>query len=327
MKAIVWTRYGPPDVLQLQNVETPTPKDNEVMIRVHAGGVTKGDCECRSLTFPLWLALPMRLFVGVRKPSRRKILGQELSGVVEAVGKDAKRFQVGDAVFGSTGLSFGAYAEYICLPDDAQSGIITHKPQNMTFDQAATVATGGFEALHFLTRSKLQRGEKILINGAGGSIGTYSVQLAKHLGGHVTAVDRAGKFDMLRRIGADRVLDYAREDFTKRGETYDVILDVVGKTSFAGSMNALNMNGRYLVANPSLGLMFKGRSAGADGNKQVFARPAEQSVKDLERLKELIEAGILKSVIDRRYPLEQTADAHRYVETGQKKGNVVLNIV
>lgn len=326
MKAIVWTAYGPPDVLQLKDVEKPTPKDNEVLIRICATTVTAGDCEARSLKFPIWLSLPMRLYMGPIRP-RNIILGQELAGEVEAVGKDVKRFRKGDQVFGSTGFRFGAYAEYTCLPAESEDGVLAIQPANMTCEEAATVPTGGLEALHFLRKGNIQRGQEVLINGAGGSIGTFAIQLAKYFGADVTAVDSTGKLDILRSIGADQVIDYTQEDFTKSGKTYDVIFDVVGKSSFSRSVRSLKENGRYLIANPRLSQIVRGLWTSKRSSKKVIYALARRKTEDLIFLSELIEAGKIKSVIDRRYPLEQTAEAHRYVETGHKTGNVVITVV
>ena len=327
MKAVVWTAYGSPDVLQLEEIEKPVPQDNEVQIRVHAATVTAGDCEARSLKFPFWISLPMRLYIGVFKPTRRRVLGQELAGEIEAVGRDVTRFKVGDRVFGSTGFYFGAYAEYCYLPADAEDAVLASIPANVTFEEAAAISTGGLEALHFLRQSNIQRGERILIIGAGGSIGTAGVQLAKHYGAEVTAVDSTGKLDMLRSIGADYVIDYTKEDFTKRGETYDIIFDVVGKGAFSGMMQSLKPQGRYLMANPRLSSIFRWLWISRGSSKKVIFNPAGRNPNDLSLLREMVETGKLKIVIDRRYPLEQTAEAHRYVETGRKKGNVIIAVV
>ena len=327
MKAIIWTKYGPPDVLQLKEVEKPTPKEDEVLIRIYATTVTAGDCEARSLKFPiLLLSLSMRIYVGLRKPKKITILGQELAGEIESVGKDVRLFKEGDQVFAATGFGFGAYAEYICLPEKPEMAVLAIKPANMTYEQAAAVPTAGLEALHFLRKGNIQSGQKILINGAGGSIGTFAIQLAKHFGAEVTGVDSPRKLDMLRSIGADQVIDYTQEDFTKSGETYDVIFDVVGKSSFSGSVRSLEQNGRYLLVNPGLSHMIRGRWTSMRSSKKVIFGAASPKTEDLLFLKELIEAGKLKSVLDRRYPLEQTAEAHRYVETGQKMGNVIITV-
>lgn len=326
MKAMIWTNYGPPEVLQLQEIEEPTPKDNEVLIRIHAATVTAGDCEARNLNFAWWLVIPMRLFIGIRKPRGNAILGQELAGEVEAVGKDVTRFKVGDPIFGTTGFGFGAYAEYICLAETSEDGILAIKPTNMTYEEAAAVPTGGLEALHFLRKANLQPGEKVLINGAGGSIGTAGVQLAKYYGAEVTCVDSTGKLDMLRSLGADHVIDYTREDFSKSGEKYDVIFDVVGRKSFARCIRALKPDGRYLLANPLLSTMFRGMWISRRTDKKVIFSFANRTIDDLLFLKELVEAGKLKTVIDRHYPLEQLVEAHRYVETGAKKGNVIITV-
>ena len=325
MKAIVLTKFGPPDVLQLQEVAKPAPRDDEVLIRIYATTVTTGDCELRSLKLPLWLRLPLQIYVGHIR-SRNTILGQELAGEIEATGKDVKRFKKGDQVFGWTSLGLGAYAEYTCLPEKRPLAI---KPYNMTYEEAATLPVGGLDAVYFMRRGNVQSGQKVLINGAGGSIGTFAVQLARYFGAEVTAVDSAGKLDMLRSIGADHVIDYTQEDFTKNGETYHVVFDVVGKSSFSRSVRSLTPNGRYLLGNPPLSHRVQGRWISMRSSKKVIpyaARAASEYAEDLTFLKELIEAGRIQSVIDRRYPLEQIAEAHRYVDTGQKKGNVVITV-
>jgi NADPH:quinone reductase-like Zn-dependent oxidoreductase len=324
MKAVVWTAYGPPDVLELQEVETPTPKDNEVRIRIRATTVTSGDCEMRSLKLPLMFSLPMRLYIGLRRPTRRTILGMELAGEIESVGKDVQLFKEGDQVFAATGLGQGTCAEYICLPEHPEEGALATKPANMTYEEAAPVPVGGQEALHFLREAEIERGETVLVNGAGGTIGTFAVQIAKHFGAQVTAVDSTGKLDMLGSIGADQVIDYTKEDFTQSGETYDVIFDVVGKASYSGSIRSLRPNGRYLIANPRLSHTVRGPWTSRTGHKKVIVGTAPYRAEDLIFLRELVEAGKVRSVIDRCYPLEQTAEAHRYVETGQKKGHVVV---
>ncbi len=323
MKAIVLTKYGSPDGLQLKEVPKPTPKDSEVLIRVRATTVTAGDAEIRTLKFPIWLMVPVRIYVGFNKP-RNFILGQELAGDIEAVGKAVTRFKEGDPVFGATGFRFGAYAEYICLPE---VGALALKPSNLTYEEAAAVPVAGIEALHFMRKANIQRGQRVLVVGAGGSIGTIGVQLARHFGAEVTGVDSTGKLDMLRSLGVDHVIDYTQEDFTRSGQTFDVIFDVMGKSSFSGSIQSLKPNGRYLLGGNSGPLqMLRGQWVSMTSGKKVVVGAASQSPEDLLFLKNLVEAGELKSVIDRRYPLEQTAEAHRFVETGQKRGNVVLTV-
>jgi NADPH:quinone reductase-like Zn-dependent oxidoreductase len=327
VKAIVWTKYGPPEVLQLQEVEKPAPKEDEVLIRIVATTVTAGDCELRSLKLPLLMSLPLRIWLGLRKPRGTTIPGTELAGEIEAVGKDVKRFKKGDQVFGSAGMSFGANAEYICLPEEPgeMEGGVAIKPANMTYEEAATVPFGGRDALHFLRKGNIQSGQKILINGAGGSIGTFAIQLAKYFGAEVTGVDSTGKLDMLRSIGADQVIDYTQKDFTTTGEIYDVIFDVVGTISFSRSDKSLKQNGTYLLANPG-SQMVQGLWTRMTSSKKVIMETSSGTIADLIFLRRLIEEGKIRTVIDRTYPLEQIAEAHRYVETGQKKGNVVITV-
>lgn len=325
MKAMVLTKFGPPDVLQLQEVAKPAPGDNEVLIRIYATTVTAADSELRSLRFPLVFRLAMRIYVGfvLTKPV---IQGQELAGEIEAVGKSVTRFRRGDQVFGWTGLRLGAYAEYTCLPED---GVLAIKPSAITHEQAAPLPVGGLDAVFLIKKARIQGGEKVLINGAGGSIGAFAVQLAKYYGAEVTGVDSAEKLDMLRSIGADNVIDYTREDFTRSGKTYDVIFDVIGKSSFSRSIKSLAPNGRYLLANPPLSHRLRGRwMSGRSGKKVLFwaSRSASEYAEDFKFLTELIAAGEIRPVIDKRYPLEQAAEAHRYVDSGHKKGNVVITV-
>jgi len=320
LRAVIWTKYGPPDVLQLREVEKPRPKDDEVLIKIVATTVFAGDCEMRRFDFPLSFWLPLRLMFGLIKP-KVKIPGQELAGEVEAVGKEVTQFKTGDQVFAPTDASFGSYAEYICLK---ASHPIALKPVNMTYAEAATIPVGGLNALHFLTKANIQSGQKVLINGAGGGIGTVAVQIAKTLEAEVTAVDSSAKLDMLRSIGADHVIDYEREDFTRNGVIYDVIIDVVGTSPFSRSLKSLQTKGRYILGNPRLPGMLKGLWVSMVSSKNVISALAGYTTEDLETLKNLIEAEKIKPVIDRRFPLERIADAHRYVETGQKSGNVVI---
>jgi NADPH:quinone reductase-like Zn-dependent oxidoreductase len=328
MKAIIWTEYGPPEVLQLKEVEKPSPKDNEILIKIHATTVTAGDSEMRSLKFPFYLSLPMRFWIGLTKPRENTIPGTELAGEIEAIGKDVKSFKVGDQVFGAAGMSFGTNAEYICFPEkpDEMEGGVAIKPANMSFEEAATVPFGGRDALHFLRLGNIQPGQKMLINGAGGSIGTFAIQLARLMGAEVTAVDSGAKLDMLRSLGADQVIDYTREDFTQSGVVYDVIFDVVGTVALSRADRALKEDGTYLLANPMRGQMVRGPLKRMTSRKKVIMQTASGDLKDLNYLRNLIEEGKLKTVIDRTYPLEQIVEAHRYVDSGGKLGNVVITV-
>jgi NADPH:quinone reductase-like Zn-dependent oxidoreductase len=328
MRAIVWTNYGPPDVLQLREVEAPTPGDGEVLIQVHAATASTPDTEIRRLKLPLLFAIPLRLYLGFIKPTRITILGSEFAGEVVSVGKQVTGYQPGDQVFGYTGLGMGTYAEYLCLSErpSALASVMAKKPVNLTYEEAAAVPFGGLEALHSLQQANLQPGQKVLIVGAGGSIGTYSVQIARQYGAEVTGVDKPEKLEMLRSIGADHVIDYTREDFTRNGQTYDVILDTINKSPFSRSLRSLRENGTYLNANPGLFGSIRMRWEPKSSNKRVITWTAGYTVKNLLAVKELVEAGKLKPVIDRRYPLEQAAEAHRYVDSGNKKGNVVITL-
>jgi NADPH:quinone reductase-like Zn-dependent oxidoreductase len=327
MKAVVWTRYGPPEVLRVEEIEKPTPVHGELLIRVHATTVTKGDCEMRALDFPLILGLPIRLWMGFFKPRAGKIPGTEYAGVVEAVGEGVKHFNVGDEVFGSAGMNLGTNAEYICVPEkpDDMGGAVAIKPKNMTFGEAATIPFGGRDALHFIRLAGLQPGQKILINGAGGSIGVFAVQLAKLKLAEVTAVDSVEKLEMLRELGADHVVDYRSEDFTEQGEIYDVIFDVVGTVKFSHANKVLKPGGTYLLANP-VSQMLTRMWTRLTTDREVIMQVSSPTVEDLHEVRELIEAGKLRTVIDRSYPLEQIVAAHRYVETGAKQGNLVVTV-
>lgn len=328
MKAIVWTKYGSPDVLQLREVAKPIPRENEILVKVHAATASKADTELRKLEFSTLFVIPMRLYLGAIKPTRRTIPGTEFAGEIEAAGKEVSSFRAGDPVFGYTGLRLGTYAEYLCLavkPPDLAS-VVAIKPVNIPHEEAAAVPFGGIEAYHALNQANIQNGHKVIIVGAGGSIGTYAVQLAKHYGAEVTGVDNAGKLEMLRSIGADHVINYAEEDFTRNGQTYDVILDTIAKSHFSRSVRSLKENGTYLNANTGLFGGNRIRRASRNSSKRIIPWKAGYTTINLLAVKELIEAGTIRPVIDRSYPLEQAAEAHRYVETGQKKGNVILTI-
>jgi NADPH:quinone reductase-like Zn-dependent oxidoreductase len=324
MKAILHTEYGPPDELQLKEVEKPAPKDNEVLIKIHATTVTTSDCNMRNLTFvPKLFLLPMRMQFGFIKPNNNR-LGFDLAGEIEAVGKDVNRFEKGDQVFGTTEPASGAHAEYICLPED---GVLTNKPTNMTYEEAATIPVIANTALHFIRDlGNIQAGQKVLINGASGGIGTFAVQLAKYYGAEVTGVCSTTNLEMVKSLGADKVIDYTKEDFTKTGQTYDVIFDAVGKSSFSRCKSSLKKNGIYLDTLPRLATLLQMLWTSRIGSKKVKMEGAPAKVENLLFLKELIEAGKLETVIDGRYPLEQTAEAFRYVEKGHKKGNVVVTV-
>ncbi|GAH40460.1 unnamed protein product, partial [marine sediment metagenome] len=310
------TKYGPPEVLQLKEVEKPTPKDNEVLIRVYATTATLYDCWGRAATGPPGFGLLIKLASG-RKP-KKPILGTELAGEIESVGKDVNIFKKGDQVFGFTGMNLGANAEYVCMPED---GAVAIKPANMTYEEAAAIPYGGLTALYFLRMGKIQSGQKVLIFGASGGVGTFGVQLAKYFGAKVTGVCSTPKLELVRSLGADKVIDYTKEDFTKSDEKYDIIFDTIGKSPFSASKRMLTEEGFYVFTTFGLG-----RALRVFSNKKAVSGLLEERAEDLIFLKELIEAGNLKAVIDKRYPLEQAAEAHRYIESGQKKGQVVLTL-
>ena len=324
MKAIVYTQYGPADVLHLQDMEKPTPKDNEVLIKVHATSVTAGDCNARGFVFvPPGFGFIARLAFGQRKP-RQPILGVELSGEIVEVGKDVRLFKQGDQVFGIS-QKYGAYAEYICMADDAS---LVMKPANLTYAEAASIPFGANTALYFLRdMAKLQPGQKVLIIGASGCTGVYAVQLAKYYGAEVTGVCSTRNLEMMRTLGADHVIDYTKEDFTHNGQSYDIILDMVpGRSSFVRYKSSLKPKGLYLAGAGGLEAFAQMAWTALAGGKKVIAGVAPNRREDLAFLKELLEAMKIKPVIDRCYPLEQTAEAHRYADTGHKRGSVVITI-
>jgi NADPH:quinone reductase-like Zn-dependent oxidoreductase len=324
MKAIVYEKYGPPEVLQLNEVEKPIPKEDEVLIKVYATTVTSGDYKARNLDLSTRImSLLFGFNFGLTRP-KNTILGSELAGVIESVGKDVKQFKEGDQVFGATGEGFGAYAEYICLPEDGELAI---KPSNLAYEGAAAIPVGAHTALHFLRdKADIQGGNKVLIYGASGGVGTYAVQLAKYFGAEVTGVCSTSNLEMVQSLGANKVIDYTKGDFTESGETYDIIYETVGKSSFSSGIKSLRESGTYLAGNPTMSLMVQMGWTSMRSSKTVVFGPAPGGKEDLLFLKELIEEGKIKPVIDRRYPLEQAVEAHRYADKGHKKGHVVLTL-
>lgn len=322
MKAVVWTNYGTPEVLEYKEVTKPLPRRNEVLIKIYATTVTAGDCEVRELKFNFLMKIFLRLAFGLIKP-RRNILGQELAGEVISVGEEVKRFKPGDRVFGATMMRLGAYAQYLCLPE---SYPLTTIPESVSYEEAATIPTGGVNALHFLNKGKVGKGDLVLINGAGGSIGTYAIQLAKQRGAIITAVDHGDKLKVLHSIGADKVLDYTSTDFTKSRDRYDVIIDIVGNKSVRSCLPLLQPHGRLVMGNPNLTGIFSGLFYTLLTSKKVYFELADYKVNVLDELKELVKTASIKPVMDKSYQLEEAIDAHWYVESGQKKGNLVLNI-
>jgi NADPH:quinone reductase-like Zn-dependent oxidoreductase len=323
VKAAVYERYGPPDVVEIREVEKPTIKDNDVLIRIRATTVSSGDWRVRSLDVPFGFGLLARLLFGLFRP-KQPILGAELAGDVEAVGKDVRKFSIGDAVLAFPGASLGCHAEYRSMPED---GAVALKPVNLTYEEAAALCFGGTTALDYLKeKAKIQRGEKVLIIGASGAVGTAAVQLAKYFGAEVTGVCSAANLELVKSIGADKVIDYTKEDVTRGGETYDIILDAAGTTSFSQCKGLLNENGRLLMAVAGLPQMAQIPWASLTSSKKVFAGPSAERAEDVHFLKELAQTGEFKPVIDRRYPLERIVEAHAYVDTGRKKGSVVINV-
>ncbi len=323
MKAIVCTAYGDPDVLRLEEVEKPRPKTGEVLVRVRATTASRADCEIRRFEFAAWVWLPVRLAFGVFRP-RVRILGQEFAGEVEESGEGATTVAPGDRVYGTTGIGLGAYAEYVCVGGRRSGSVAAPMPAAMSFAEAAAVPYGASEALRFLRKAAIGAGQRVLIVGAGGSFGSYAVQLAKHAGAEVVAVDSAGKLDMLLDLGADEVIDYAERDFTDGAGTFDIVFDVICRAPFGRVVRRLRPGGRYVLANPKTSHFFRGLWTSLTGRKKVVFGSGAGTAEDLQAITELIEAGGLRPVVDRVYPLEQMAEAHRYAETEQKKGNIVV---
>ena len=330
MKAVVYTKYGPPEVLGLKDVEKPAPEDNEVMIRVRATSVNFGDILARNFkeispgkfSMPLLFWFFAKMSFGFTKP-KITILGSEFSGEIESAGKDVKSFKQGDQVFGYLGQNMGAYAEYLCMPED---GCVAIKPANMTYEEAAVIPYGAIMALNLLRKVNIRPGQKVLVNGASGGIGSAAVQIAKYFGAEVTGVCGTLRLEYVKSLGADKVIDYTKEDFTQSGETYDLIFDILGKSSFSGCKNSLKQNGRYLLASFKMKQLFQMLWTKMAGSKRVICALAIDKQEDLFFIKELIEAGKIKSVIDKSFSLEQAAEAHRYIEKGHKKASVVITV-
>jgi NADPH:quinone reductase-like Zn-dependent oxidoreductase len=323
MKAAVYERYGSPDVLEVREVAKPTPKDDEILIEIHATTVTTGDWRARSLELPAGFGWLGRLVFGVAKP-RQPVLGTELAGEVVAIGKHVTKFAVGDQVFAFPGAKMGCHAEYRCM---SQDGPIARKPRSLTYDEAAALSFGGTTALGFLRKADLQRGEGVLVVGASGGVGTAAVQLAKHFGAEVTGVCSTANMELVRSLGADHVIDYTKDDFTKNGQLYDVIVDTTGTAPFSRSKGSLRDNGRLLRVLGGLSDLLLAPWVSLTSRKKLFAGPTGGNAEDLRWLAELAEAGALRAVVDRRYPFEQIVEAHRYVDTGRKRGSVVMTLV
>ena len=325
MKAIVCTAYGGPDVLRLEEVETPRPKAGEVLVRVHATTASRADCEIRRFEFPAWVWLPVRLMFGVFRP-RVRILGQEFAGEVEALGDGVTGFAPGDKVYGTTGMALGAYAEYVCAGGRRTGSVVAPMPAALSYAEAAAVPYGAMEALRFLRKGGIGAGQRVLIIGAGGSFGTYAVQLARHAGAEVLAVDSGGKLEMLRALGADQVIDYTAGDFTAGAGDFDIVFDVIGRAPFRRITRLLRPGGRYVVANPHTAQLIRGLWASLTSDKKLVFSSGDVTDEHLRAVSELVEAGALRPVVDRTYPLEQMTEAHRYAETEQKLGNIVITV-
>jgi NADPH:quinone reductase-like Zn-dependent oxidoreductase len=322
MKAIVYTAYGAPDVLRLTEVEKPAPKDDEVLIKVRATTVTAGDVRVRSLKVPTGFGLISRVIFGISRP-KQPVLGTELAGEIVAVGRNVTEFKAGDQVFGMNGARMGCYAEYKAMPAD---GPLALKPANLSYEEAAALSFGGTTALHFLRKANIQRGDHVLINGASSGVGTAAVQLARYFGARVTGVCSTANRELVSSLGADRVIDYTSEDFTKSGETYDIIMDIVDTIPFSRAKHSLKPGGRLLLVTAALPAMLQAPLVSLAGGKKVIVGTAAERAEDLHFLAELAQNGTFKPVIDRCYPLEQIVEAHRYVDTGRKKGNVVITL-
>jgi NADPH:quinone reductase-like Zn-dependent oxidoreductase len=322
LKVVEVTKCGAPEVLQLRDVEKPIPKDNEVLIKIHAATVTSGDCRVRALNVPRGYNLMVRIIFGWSAP-RQPVLGTELAGVITAIGKNVTKFKIGDNVFAFTDFSMGCYAEYKCISEDT---LIVIKPTNVGFDEAAALSFGGTTVLDFFRRAKLRYGERVLINGASGAVGLAAVQLAKHAGAHVTGVCSTANVALVKFAGANQVIDYTIADFTKNGETYDVVMDTVGNAPFSRCKASLKTNGRMLMVYADLWDMLQAPWVAIISRKKIIAGPVVARIEDLDHLAALAASGEYISIIDRRYRFDQITEAHRYVDSGRKRGNVVINV-
>jgi NADPH:quinone reductase-like Zn-dependent oxidoreductase len=317
MKAAVCTNYGKPEVLQLKEIEKPTPKENQISLKIHSSSVTSGDARIRRAD-----PYMIRLIFGFKRP-RKSVLGVVVAGEVESVGSKVSKFKVGDKVFGTTGMSFGAHAQYQCI---SEAGTLAIIPENMSYDEAAAIPFGGTAAIHFLRKGNISIGQKVLIYGASGAIGTMAIQLAKESGAEVTAVCSGGNAELVCSLGADKVVDYTKEDFTENGVKYDVIFDTIGKSSFSAAKKSLKKKGVMLLASASMGLMLRGAITSIFGSKKVISGVIKETAEDMRFFKKLFEAGKLKAVVDKVYSLEEITMAHTYVDKGHKKGNVIINM-
>ncbi|NOQ73110.1 MAG: zinc-binding dehydrogenase [Crocinitomix sp.] len=317
MKAAICTSYGKPEVLQLKNVEKPTPKDDQILLKIYSSSVTSGDARIRRADPYI-----IRLIFGFKRP-RKSILGVVVAGEVESVGNNVSKFKVGDKVFGTTGMSFGAHAQYQCISEEGTLAVI---PENMSYQAAAAIPFGGTAALHFLRKGEISKGQKVLVFGASGALGTAAIQLAKERGAEVTAVCSGGNANLVSDLGADKVIDYTKTDFTQNGVKYDVIFDTVGKSSFSKGMKSLKKDGTMLLASASVGLMLRGAFSSMFGSKKVHSGVIKETAEDMRFFKELIEAGKLKAVVDKVYSLEEISLAHAHVDGGHKKGNVIISM-
>ena len=317
MKAIELTKYGAPANLQMKEVEKPSPKDSEILIKIHATSVSSGDARMRRAD-----PFIIRLIFGFKRP-RKPVLGVVVAGEIEAIGKDVSKFKSGDLVFGSSGMNFGAHAEYVSVPEDA---VLAMKPGNMTFEEAAAIPFGATASLHFLRIASIQQGQKVLVNGASGALGTMALQLARNFGAELTAVCSTAHVELMKSLGADHVVDYTKEDFTANEEKYDVIFDTIGKMPLKKALKSLNTNGHLLLASAGIGTMLGGTIRSIFSKKKIVSGVIKETVEDMNFFKQEIEAGRLNAVIDKTYSLEQIAEAHVYVDKGHKKGNVIISV-